>query len=64
MPIRKLSRALGWTLLLGAAAPPPARVGPTYDSADTRALVEAMVEAHGGMDAWRAAAVDTLAAVS
>ena len=29
-----------------------ALAGPSYDSADTRALVESMVEAHGGLDSW------------
>ncbi len=29
-----------------------AQAAPTYDNADTKALVEAMVEAHGGLDSW------------
>ena len=28
--------------------------GPDYATADTRAVIKAMVAAHGGMDAWRA----------
>lgn len=32
----------------------PGGTGPDYATADTRAVIEAMVTAHGGMDAWRA----------
>lgn len=40
-------------LVLLAAAGPPAGAGEIHP--DSRALVDAMIDAHGGMDAWRSA---------
>ena len=56
----RMGRTVGRTALaLGMAAamaaPAGAQQGPDYDSPETRAIVEAMVEAHGGIEAWRAA---------
>ena len=52
MMIRKQSVA--WLIVATIATAPIgiADAGPTYDDTDTQELIEAMVEAHGGLNAW------------
>ncbi len=48
---------LGASMAAGQATADEGRrggTGPDYATADTRAVIEALVAAHGGMDAWRA----------
>ena len=39
--------------LLWTAVAVSGPTGPSYATAETRAVIEAMVEAHGGIDRWR-----------
>jgi len=47
-------QTMAWLIVAAIIAAPlgVADARPTYDKADTQALIEAMLEAHGGQDAW------------
>jgi hypothetical protein len=48
------NQSIAWLLVATIVTAPldVADARPTYDNTDTQALIEAMVEAHGGQDAW------------
>jgi hypothetical protein len=45
----------GFILLITTLVSPAVMAGPTYASDESRKVIEAMVEAHGGIERWRAA---------